>query len=85
MKLTIEISDILLKRARKLAAREGVTMKALIEHSLKRVIDETQNPRGFKLRRAAFKGNDLQAEFRGASWKTIREASYERPRTTHET
>jgi hypothetical protein len=77
MKMTIEISDPLIKQARKLGAREGVTMNALIERSLKRVIDETQNPGRFKLRRAAFKGQGLQAEFRHACWKRIREASYE--------
>ena len=77
MKTTVEIADPLLKQAREVAAREGVTLNALIERGLERVIDEARNPGPFKLRRAAFKGKGLQAEFRDASWETISEVAYE--------
>jgi len=77
MKTTIEISDPLLKQARKVAAREGVTLRTLVERGLSRVVSETKKPVLFKLRQAAFKGKGLQAEFRDASWGAIREAAYE--------
>ena len=42
MKTTIEISDPLLREARKLAEREGVTLRALVERGLRRVVDRDQ-------------------------------------------
>jgi hypothetical protein len=77
MKTTIEISDPLLKQARRVAAREGVTLRTLVERGLSRVVGENKKPVSFKLRRVAFKGKGLQAEFRDASWETISDAAYE--------
>ncbi|HEY1961984.1 MAG TPA: hypothetical protein VGG69_06175 [Rhizomicrobium sp.] len=77
MKTTVEISDPLFKEARKAAAREGVTLRTLIERGLARVVRETKRPVPFKLKRAAFKGRGLQAEFRNASWEALSEAAYE--------
>jgi hypothetical protein len=77
MKTTIEIADPLLKEARKLAAREGVTLRTLVERGLGRVLRENKKSASFKLRRAAFKGRGLQAEFRDASWDRLSEAAYE--------
>ncbi|HEY8698838.1 MAG TPA: hypothetical protein VIM02_14605 [Rhizomicrobium sp.] len=77
MKTTIEIADPLLRKARKLATREGVTLRTLVERGLSRVVNDTKKPGSFKLRRAAFKGSGLQTEFRDASWEAIREAAYE--------
>jgi hypothetical protein len=77
MKTTIEISDSLLREVRKLAAREGVTLRALVERGLHRVVTETDRARRFKLRRATFKGKGLRPELRQASWDRIRELSYE--------
>lgn len=62
MKLTVEISDSLLRQVRKLAEREGVTLRALVERGL---------------RRARFRGQGLQAEFRQASWHRLRDTAHE--------
>jgi hypothetical protein len=77
MKTTIEISDPLLREARKLAAREGVTLRALVERGLRRVVVETKPGAAFKLRRASFKGKGLQADVRGASWDRLHDLAYE--------
>lgn len=77
MKTTIEISDPLLRQARKLAAREGVTLRTLVERGLHRVVAETKQGAPFKLRRASFKGKGRQAEFRDATWERVRDAAYE--------
>ena len=78
MKTTIEISDPLLREARKLAEREGVTLRALVERGLRRVVAETRPGALFKLRRASFKGRGLRADLRGASWDKLRDLAYER-------
>ena len=77
MKTTIEISDPLLKEARKLAAREGITLRTLVERGLSLVVRENKKPVPFKLRPAAFKGKGLQTEFRDASWEKLSAAAYE--------
>jgi hypothetical protein len=77
MKTTVEISDPLLREARKLAAREGVTLRTVIERGLHRVITETKQGTPFKLRRASFKGKGLQPDLRHASWERVRDRSYE--------
>jgi len=77
MKTTIEISDALLREARKLAAKEGVTLRALVERGLHRVIAETKGP-PFRMRDGSFAGNGLQPEVRDLSWDQIREMLYER-------
>lgn len=77
MKTTIEISDPLLRAARKLAEREGVTLRALVERGLRRVVTETKPSAPFKLRRASFRGNGLQAGLRGGSWDGLRDLAYE--------
>jgi hypothetical protein len=77
MKITVEISNHLLRQARRLAVREGVTLRALVERGLRRVVSEANQSRPFKLRRASFKGNGLQAELREASWDKLRELTYE--------
>jgi hypothetical protein len=78
MKTTVEISDSLLEEARKLAAREGTTLKALIEQGLRAVVAERRQRVGaFHLRKASFKGDGLQPGVAGAAWERIREMAYE--------
>jgi hypothetical protein len=77
MKTTVEISDPLLREARKIAAREGVTLRTLIERGLHRVVSEAKPSTQFKLRRASFKGRGLQPALGNASWETIRDLAYE--------
>jgi hypothetical protein len=77
MKTTVEISDSLLREVRKLAAREGVTLRTLVERGLHRVVAETTKRAPFKLRRASFRGKGRQPELRDASWDRVRDLAYE--------
>ncbi|HKX07685.1 MAG TPA: type II toxin-antitoxin system VapB family antitoxin [Stellaceae bacterium] len=77
MKTTIEISDPLLREARKLAIRQGITLRTLVERGLRRVVAEEKPRPGFKLRRASFKGSGLQSDLEGASWERLRQLAYE--------
>jgi hypothetical protein len=77
MKITVEISDPLLREARKLATREGVTLRSLVERGLQRVVMQDKHA-PFKLRTASFSGKDLHPELRESSWSCIRTLSYTR-------
>jgi hypothetical protein len=76
MKTTVEISDALLAAARKLAAKNGTTVRALIEEGLRRVV-QARGAKPFKLRDRSWGSGGLRPEVRGASWEQIRDASYE--------
>ena len=76
MKTTIEISDALLREARRVAAQEGVTLRSLVERALHSVISEINNTPPFKLRRASFTGRGLRAQLREASWDMLRDLTY---------
>lgn len=77
MKTTIEIPDPLLAEARKVAAREGVTLKALVERGLRRVIVESAEAAPFRLKDASFKGKGLHPDAGDGSWERLRELAYE--------
>lgn len=77
MKTTLDISDPLLREARKLAARERTTLRSLVEEGLRRVVREKAAKGGFRLRQARFNGRGLRSEWRGADWERLREAAYE--------
>lgn len=56
MRTTIEISDALANRAKKHMERHRTTLRALVEAGLERVLDEQSPAQGFRLREAAFEG-----------------------------
>ena len=76
MKTTVEISESLLRDVRKRAAREGVTLRTLVERGLHRVLSEMNDGAPFKLRRASFKGKGRQAEVGEAPWESLRDLVY---------
>jgi Arc/MetJ family transcription regulator len=77
MKTTIEISDSLLEEAKKLAAKEGTTVRAFVEQGLRRIVAERKSRGMFRLRKASFKGKGLQAAVEDGSWENIRETIYQ--------
>jgi Arc/MetJ family transcription regulator len=77
MKTTLDISDAILARTKKLAAREGTTVRALVEDGLRQVLRARQTGGTFRLRDASVGGNGLSPEFREAPWDRIRDAVYE--------
>jgi hypothetical protein len=77
MKTTVEISDSLLRQARKLAAREGVTLRTVVERGLHHIVADAKTSAPFTLRRASFKGNGRQPEFEEASRDTLRDMTYQ--------
>lgn len=77
MKTTVEIAQSLLEEARRVAAREGTTLRALVEDGLRRVLGERRRGGPFKLRKVTFKGEGLHPDAAGASWEEVRRRAYE--------
>lgn len=77
MKTTIEISDALLTEAKQLAARDGITLRALIESGLRHEVRERSGRTvRFKLRDASFAGKGLHPDIDDLSWNEIRDLVY---------
>jgi len=76
MKTTIEISDALLQQAKRRAAQQRTTLRALVEEGLREVL-RTKPTGAFALRDASVGGNGLRADVRDGSWERILELAYE--------
>lgn len=74
MKTTVEISDALLREAKKVAAEEGSSLRALVEEGLRKALGDRRKRGGFRLRKASFGGEGLQE---GLRWDEMGEAAYE--------
>lgn len=79
MKTTIDIAQSLLSAAKRAAAREDTTVRALVEEGLRRALAERQTKAGepFRLRRASFAGEGLRPELAEGGWDRLRDLSYE--------
>ena len=77
MKTTLDISETLLQQAKRLAARERTTLRALVEQGLRQVVTEKQRRGSFRLRDASFKGRGMRPELADAGWERVRDLAYE--------
>ena len=77
MKTTVELSDDLAATAKTYAAREGLTLRSLIERGLRLAMSAGQGRERFRLRDRRVTGHGLQAPYRDADWSRIRESIYE--------
>ena len=77
MKTTVEVPDSLLQEARKLAEKEGTSIKILVEEGLRRILLERKRGKPFRLRDLSYKGKGLQGDITEGSWEKIRELIYE--------
>ncbi len=78
MKTTIDIADSLLGEAKATAAREGTTVRALVEEGLRHVLPAHGRRPRFRLRDASFRrGSGLQPGVREGAWAALRELIYD--------
>ena len=77
MKVTIEVADDVLDRAKAHAAKQGTTLRSLVERGLREVLNADEEPVQFRLEHASVGGRGLQREYQGAEWPRIRDATYE--------
>jgi hypothetical protein len=78
MKTTIEISDPLLRRARRLAAKRGITLRAVIEDALRAQLAAAEaSPAIGAVRTHTYAGRGLRAGLAWSDWAAIRMLAYE--------
>ena len=77
MKTTLDISDPLLNEAKKVAAREGTTLRALVEQGLRQVVAEKKRKPTFRLRKASFRGRGMRPDAQDLGWERLRDLAYE--------
>jgi hypothetical protein len=73
MKTTIELSDNLFARARKLAREERKTLRAIVEEGIALALDAHDRRRSPRIKPVVFAGKGLSDEFRHAPWQRVRE------------
>jgi hypothetical protein len=76
MKTTVELSDTLLLEAKRVAAKDRTTVRALIEQGLRTVLAGRRRRAGFALRSASFRGDGLVAGRSLQDWASVRDAIY---------
>jgi hypothetical protein len=79
MKTTIEISTPLLRRAKKVASREGITLRRLVEDGLQQTLrarEQSSAPRIYEPL-IVVGGQGMNPEFAQGGWEKIRDAIYE--------
>ncbi|MEK7703409.1 MAG: type II toxin-antitoxin system VapB family antitoxin [Myxococcota bacterium] len=76
MKTTIDIADSLLAEAKRRAARDHTTVRALVEAGLRLVVHAGAKPGTFRLRDASFHGQGTQPGIAEGDWEQIRSLIY---------
>jgi len=77
MKTTIEISEPLLESAKREARRRGLTLRAMVEEGLRRVVADSTAGGEFALRKASFRGKGLHSGVVEGRWDVVRDLIYE--------
>lgn len=74
VKTTVELPDALLEEAKRLAARQGLTLKQLLEMGLRQTIAAQKPSEPFRLRKHTVGGKGLVEDI---DWPGIRERIYD--------
>jgi Arc/MetJ family transcription regulator len=77
MKTTIDIADLLLRRAKALAARRNTTLKAIVEDALREALRSQERRSPLQVEPHTFSGRGLQPGLSWDDWGTLRDLAYE--------
>jgi hypothetical protein len=76
MKTTLDITDQLLREAKAVAQREGITVRSLVERGLQLALSERRARKAFRMKDLSVPGQGLQPSARGLSWEQLRDLAY---------
>jgi hypothetical protein len=78
MKTTLDISDPLLDQVRRIAARDGDTLRSLVEQGLRKVVAErSAKAKPFRLKDCSVGTPGVQSGYEKLSWEKMRALMYE--------
>ena len=78
MKTTLEIADPLLDQARRIALRDGETLRSLVEQGLRKVVAErSAEGKPFRFRNVAVGTPGVRSAYEDLSWEEKRALMYE--------
>jgi hypothetical protein len=78
MKTTVDIPDALFREVRAFAARQGVSLKTVMERALRELLrGPGRNVKPFRLKKSSFRGEGLQPGVSYGDWDSIRSMIYE--------
>ncbi len=78
MKTTLDIQDPLLEQVRLIAARDGETLRSLVEQGLRKVVAErSAKPKPFKMRDRSVGTPGAASVYETLSWEEKRALIYE--------
>lgn len=76
MKTTIDIADDLLLRGKRLAQKQNITLRSLIEEGLHHVLARREKEKPFRWKPVTVKGKGINPEFAESGWAGIRSEIY---------
>ena len=83
MKTTLEISDNLLRRAKKVAHEQNLTLRSIVEEGLEATLEKRGQQSNDRIHPIITGGKGLRKEFQGKSWESLRNAAYGIEETTN--
>ncbi|MFL6196007.1 MAG: DUF2191 domain-containing protein [Thermoanaerobaculia bacterium] len=76
MKTTVQIDEDLLARTRKVAEREGTTLRALIEEGLRVALARREQKTAYRWPDLSVGGEGTAPEIEESGWETLRDHIY---------
>ena len=76
MKTTLDIQDVLLMRAKRLAGATGRPLRALVEEGLRRVLEEESRTERYRLPDRSVGEPDDPNPLEAMSWQDVRDEIY---------
>ncbi len=79
MKTSLELSEHIFSKVRRLAQKRGTSVRALVEEGLRLILESDERKRVIKPKILTFGGDGMTDQFvtRGLSWDTLREEVYQ--------
>ncbi len=81
MKTTIDVQDELMVRAKRYARSTGVTLRAVVEEGLRRVLSESNRPEPYRLPDMSVGRSDSPDPLEAWSWQDLRAEIYGEPQS----